>query len=64
MKLIIELPDNVYNELKKRNCDGWLTSKEIECMNKAIVNGTPLEKEGYITTIERHKENMPYYPFD
>lgn len=30
----------------------------------AIKNGTPLEKEGYITTIERRKENMPCYPFD
>ena len=42
MKLMIELPDDAYNELKERNCNGWLTSKEIECMHKAIVNGTPL----------------------
>ena len=45
MKLMIELPDDAYNKLKERNCDGWLTSKEIEYMHKAIVNGTPLEEE-------------------
>ena len=57
VKLIIELDEEFY----KYVCE---EIKSDELVYKAIQNGTPLEEEGYITTIERHKENMPYYPFD
>lgn len=44
MKLIIDIDDKVYNDLKNRGLTGMLTSEECECMNKSIYNGTPLEK--------------------
>lgn len=44
MKLIINIDDNVYNNLKSRGLTGMLTSEECECMNKSIYNGIPLPK--------------------
>ena len=44
MKVIIDIDDKVYNNLKNRGLTGMLTSKECECMNKSICNGTPLPK--------------------
>ena len=45
MKLIIDIDDKVYNDLKNRGLTGMLTSKECECMNESIYNGTPFEEE-------------------
>ena len=62
MKLIVDIPDDVYNDIKYR-----FEKRDYECgyiVASAIVFGTPLEKEGYITTIERRKKDMPCYPFD
>lgn len=60
MKLIIDIDDKVYNDLKNRGLTGMLTSEECECMNKSIYNGTPLED--IRTDIHRHK--MHFYPSD
>lgn len=60
MKLLIDIQDFVYNHIKEFNSTQLYELNVIE----AIKNGTPLKEEGYITTIERRKENMPYYPFD
>ena len=62
MKLIIDIDDKTYDKIKRIDkIHGIAPLNEYEI---AIANGTPLEKEGYITTIERRKENMPCYPFD
>ena len=53
MKLIIDIDDKVYNDLKNRGLTGMLTGKECECMNEAIYNGTPLEEE-----IEKIKDEI------
>ena len=45
MKLIINIDDKVYNNLKNRGLTGMLTAKECECMNEAIYNGTSLVEE-------------------
>ena len=45
MKLIIDIDDKIYNDLKNRGLTGMLTSKECECMNKSICNGTPIEEK-------------------
>lgn len=60
MKLLIDIQDFVYNHIKEFNSTQLYELNVIE----AIKNGTPLEEEGYITTIERRKKNMPCYPFD
>ena len=44
MKLIIDIDDDMYAEMKKRGLTGWRTCKEVECMDKAIYSGTPLPK--------------------
>lgn len=52
MKLIIDIDDKVYNNLKNRGLTGMLTSEECECMNKSIYNGTPLpEKHGRLIDV-------------
>ena len=43
MKLIIDIDEKIYNDLRNRGLTGMLTAKECECMNEAIYNGTPLE---------------------
>ena len=62
MKLIIDIDENLYNYISKE--DAVYFPDDGGNLFEAVKNGTPLEKEGYITTIERRKENMPYYPFD
>ena len=44
MKLIIDIDEKIYNDLRNRGLTGMLTTKECECMNEAIYNGTPLEE--------------------
>lgn len=60
MKLVIDIPEDLYKEKIRGTTSNRQDRKILEC----VKNGTPLEEEGYITTIEKHKENMPYYPFD
>lgn len=42
MKLIIDIDEKIYNDLRNRGLTGMLTTKECACMNEAIYNGTPL----------------------
>ena len=44
MKLIIDIDEKIYGDLRNRGLTGMLTSKECECMNEAIYNGIPLPK--------------------
>lgn len=60
MKLLIDIQDFVYNHIKEFNSTQLYELNVIE----AIKNGTSLEEEGYITTIEKRKKDMPCYPFD
>ena len=60
VKLIIELDEDLYKEKIRGTTSSRQDRKILEC----VKNGTPLEEEGYITTIERRKKNMPCYPFD
>ena len=67
VKLIIDLPDKTIAHIRSdygHKYFGCIGDDDKKIIMKAIYDGTPLEEEGYITTIERHKENMPYYPFD
>ena len=50
--------------LYKVNIQGRASNRQDRKILECVKNGTPLEKEGYITTIERHKRDMTYYPFD
>lgn len=60
MKLIIDIPDEMYDWFE----NGFPDEYDYVKLWKKIKQGTPLEKEGYITTIERRKKDMSYYPFD
>lgn len=62
MKVIIELDEKRFKDIQ-RIASIQIRRRSLTC-EQIIANGTPLEKEGYITTIERRKENMPCYPFD
>ena len=60
MKLIIDIPDEMYDWFE----NGFPDEYDYVKLWEKIEQGIPFEKEGYITTIERRKENMPCYPFD
>ena len=62
MKVIIELDEKRFKDIQ-RIASIQIRRRSLTC-EQIIANGIPLEKEGYITTIERRKENMPCYPFD
>ena len=43
MKLLIDIPEDIYKSIKMSHRSGWLSSKEIEHMDKAISTGVPFD---------------------
>ena len=61
MKLVIDIPDYTYEEL--RDCKGVITIGEAIAITQAIKNGTPLPK-GHGDLIDKSELMKAYAPFE
>ena len=63
MKLVIEIPDYTYEEL--RDCKGVITIGEAIVITQAIKNGTPLPKgHGRLKDVDWIDDNCEYHYSD
>lgn len=52
MKIVIDIPDELYEDIKEYGMCGYCSDREI--VGEAIVNGTPLDK--IRAEIEQHRQ--------